>query len=202
MLTSPRAWRRLLLFIAFPFGLYGLFSLLAGGAYAVAVVGGNYFEDQTVYGANAAEARATGTWLATVLVVPNQVRYGQWEISFDQCWLEQLRTSHRPAWYKPRTLRWLPRATLNLRYHTRYLGPGKPVASDSPVMSCGQDGGGQYLVPDAEQSRTVYADILPDSTLALALPLDLRLTGGPDRPVYHFQVYPAGFHPLPQRSAK
>ena len=194
MFISPRSRPTLLLFIALPFGLYALFNFLMGGTYVLAIVGSNYMEDKTVYCRSAAEARATSAWVDTVLIVPSQIHYGHWEITFDQCWLEQLRESHRSAWYKPRTLRWEARSVFHLGYHARYFGPGKlPEMQARPLLTSAQGIGGQYLQQGAEQWYTVYADILPDSTLNIVLPLDLRLEDRPNQPDCQLQAYPASY---------
>ena len=87
-----------------PILLFLFLWLLSGGAYVAVVVADNYMSNQERYCRAAAEARAAGVLLDTVVVEPRLVRYGGYEVEFGSCWAEQLRESQRPAWYARRRI--------------------------------------------------------------------------------------------------
>lgn len=195
MSPKPGSRSRLWLYIALPFGLYVLFNVVVGGAYVLAVMSANYMEDRTLYNDSPAEARADRAFIDTVVVEPRVVRYGDYEVTFENCWLEQLRTSHRPAWDARRIVTDQPRAVFNLNYRTTYKGQPlaeKAYLADAPTLTCAQGTSGQDIGQNPQGNIAVFADVLADSGLDIELPLHLTLEGGPIRlPERRFVAYPA-----------
>ena len=203
MTQSLKTRNRIILYVALPFLLYGLFSLIVGGAYVLAVVGGHYRDDTTLYASSPDDARGAGVYLDTVIVEPRVVRYGDYEVTFANCWLQQLRTSHRPAWYAPREESKQPRALFILNFRTTYRG--KPLVDSEPsdnvpVLRCEEGGGGTYIGQEANQHIEVYADLLPVWGLAIDLPLRLNLFDGSARlPARTWVAHPAHLHAWPTK---
>ena len=187
----PKAWNRTLIFIALPFLLYGLFSVVMGGAYVLAVVGGGYLDDTTLYASSPAEARAADVYLDTVVVEPRVVRYGDYAVTFKTCWLQQLRTSHRPAWYAQRVESTQPRVLFILNYRATYRGRPVVDSENAPILSYVNGGGGNNISQEAEQHLAIYADLGPDTSLSEELPLRLALDDGPGQlPTRMLTAYP------------
>lgn len=191
-MQPSKAWKRTIIYVALPFLLYGLFNVVVGGAYVLAVVGGHYIDDTTLYASSPKEARAAGVYLDTVIVAPRVVRYGDYKVIFDNCWLQQLRTSHRPAWYAARVESKQPRALFILNYRTTYRGKPLGNSIDTPILTCEEGGtGGHYIGQEANQHLEIYADLLPVRGLMINLPLRLSLDDLSDRlPARTWLAYP------------
>ncbi|GAA4356994.1 hypothetical protein GCM10023185_21440 [Hymenobacter saemangeumensis] len=175
MTTPHRRRSRTLIYLALPFALYLLFNILGGALYALAVMGEHHMRNRTLYSASLAEARHTGGFADTVLVTPRRLQLGDYEVQFDDCWLEQLRSSHRPAWYRPRVERLNNRAAIYLHYRVSYQGRPLPGYQDAVTVYSEEGGQGSFSPRLERQRLEVYTEILPDSTLNLKLPLSLCL---------------------------
>ena len=192
MPTNSSSWSRLWLLLILPFGLYALFSVVMGGAYVLAVMGGNYMDDHTLYCNSPAEARAAGVFIDTVIIEPRVVRYGPYTVTFENCWVGQTRESHRESWYSRRVVTKKPRATVDLNFRATLKNQPITNAMDSPILSCEQGGGGISLGQQPRQHLSVYADMLPDGRLNIELPLALTLDYGLKKaPHVHFIAYPS-----------
>ena len=162
-----------------------------GGAYMLAVMGSNYMDDNTLYCKSPAEARAAGVFIDTVIVEPRVVRYGPYTVTFENCWVGQLRESHRESWDSRRVVTKKPRATVNLNFRATLDNQLITDAMNSPILSCEQ-GGGICLGQQPQQGLSVYADMLPDDHLSIELPLTLTLDYGLKKaPQVRFIAYPA-----------
>lgn len=190
----PASRSRLWLFLALPFAIYLLFNVAGGGIYVAAVMSDNYLSDQTLYCESPAEARAAGVFVDTVLVEPRVVRYGPYTITFENCWVGQLRSGHRENWYSRRVVTKQPRATVNLYFQATRNNQPITDPDNSPILTCEQGGGGIYLGQEPRQQLSVYADLLPDGSLNVELPLALTLNYGLKKvPQVRFIAYPASF---------
>ena len=191
MPTNSNSRSRLWLLVILPFGLYALFSVVMSGTYMLAVMGSNYMDDRTIYCDSPAEARAAGVFIDTVIVEPRVVRYGPYTVTFENCWVGQLRESHRESWDSWRVVTKKPRATINLNFRATLNNQLITDAMNSPILSCEQ-GGGICLGQQPQQGLSVYADMLPDDHLSIELPLTLTLDYGLKKaPQVRFIAYPA-----------
>ncbi len=174
-----------------------------GGYYVLAVVSGYYKDDTTLYASSPDDARGAGVYLDTVIVEPRVVRYGDYEVTFANCWLQQLRTSRRPAWYASREESKQPRALFILNFRTAYRG--KPLvdnenSKNNPVLMCEGGDGGHYIGQEANQHVEICADLLPVRGLAIDLPLRLTLLDGSAQlPARTWVAYPARLHTWPAK---
>ena len=199
----PTSRSRLWLFLALPFALYVLFNVVGGGIYAIAVMSAHHLSDQTLYCESPDEARAARVFIDTVLVEPRVVRYGPYTVTFENCWVGQLRNSHRENWYSRRVVTKQPRATVNLTLWATHNNQPIKDTNDSPILSCEQSNGGIYLGQQPRQQLTAYADLLPDGSLNVELPLALALDYGLKKaPQVRFIAYPASFKKRPTDQSK
>ena len=192
MSTKPVTSVRIPLYIALPIVLFILYNVMGGGIYAAYVMSDNYMSDRTIYCNSPAEARAAGVFVDTVIVTPRKVQYGPYTVTFENCWVEQLRESHRKLWYSRRVVTKQPRALISLSF--RATRNNQPITDpdNSPILTCEQGGGGLYLGQQPRQQLNVYADILPDGRLNIELPLSLTLDYGLKKaPQVCFIAYPA-----------
>lgn len=203
MPTNSNSRSRLWLLAILPFGLYALFSVVMGGAYVLAVMGSNYMDDHTIYCDSPAEARAAGVFIDTVIVEPRVVRYGPYTVTFENCWVGQLRESHRESWDSRRVVTKKPRATVSLNFRATLNNQLITDAMDSPILTCEQVGGGISLGQQPRQELNVYADMLPDGRLSIELPLTLTLDYGLKKaPQVRFIAYPAKSRKYPTGQTK
>lgn len=197
----PTSRSHLWLFLALPFALFVLFNVVGGGIYAIAVMSDNYMGGHTISCDSPAEARAAGIFIDTVLVEPRVVQYGAYTVTFENCWVGQLRDGHRENWYSRRVVTKQPRATINLNFRATRNNQPIPDADDSPILSCEQSNDGIYLNQKPRQQLDVYADLLPDGSLNVDFPLALTVDYGLKKaPQVRFIAYPASFkkHPADQ----
>lgn len=194
MSTKPVASVRIPLYLALPVAIFILYNALGGGIYAAFVMSDNYMSDRTIYCDSPAEARAAGVFIDTVIVEPRVVRYGPYTVAFEDCWVEQLRESHRESWYSRRVVTKQPRALVNLNFRATLNNQPIADAMNSPILTCEQDGGGISLGQQPHQNLGVYAGMLPDGRLDIKLPLALTLNTNNDlkkAPQLCFIAYPA-----------
>lgn len=192
MSTKPATSVRIPLYLALPVALFILYNVVGGGIYAAFVMSDNYMSDHTIYCNSLAEARAAGVFIDTVIVEPRVVRYGPYTVTFEDCWVEQLRESHRESWYSWRVVTKQPRARVRLNFRATLNNQPITDADDSPILTCEQGGGGIYLGQQPRQNLGVNADMLPDGRLNVELPLTLTLDYGLKKaPQVCFIAYPA-----------
>ena len=170
-------------------GGFGAVYALLTAWYVLGVMAAHHTDatDRTLLGCDSpAEARAAGTLLDTALVTPRTVRYGAYTLTFTAGWVEQLRTSHRPAWYARPVIRPSSEVWLRLRYRVRRHGPPPTSTLDVPYLASCCTGGvpidqREFIDIAAERLRPDYYH-LPDS-LKLAL-----VDGAGNRPPQVFRV--------------
>ncbi|MCC3156570.1 hypothetical protein LJ737_04930 [Hymenobacter sp. 15J16-1T3B] len=180
MSQRPTSSRPLWFWLALPFGIYALFNVLGGLLYALAVMGEHISragEREILACTSAAEARAAGVLLDTVLVTPRRAQYGRYTIEFTEGWLEELRETERPVWYAARTTRRADRVRLRVHYRVRRQGPPPAEPWDVPLLRYGQDYGATPI--DQEVPVEVDAPRLRPDYYQLPLPLELRIDDGP-----------------------
>ena len=203
MSTKPVASVRIPFYLAVPVAVFILFNMLGGGIYAAFVMSDNYMSNRTIYCNSPAEARAAGVFIDSVIVEPRVVRYGPYKVTFENCWVEQRRESHRESWYSRRVVTKQPRATINLNFRATLNNQLITDADDSPILSCEQGYHGVFLGQETQQQYIVYADILPDGRLNIELPLALTLDYGLKKaPKVCFVAYPAKSRKHPASQAK
>ncbi|GAB3829941.1 hypothetical protein [Hymenobacter jeollabukensis] len=179
MSNAPESSRPLWWFLALPFGIFCLYNVLGGLLYALAVMGSHLTHEegpQILSCASAAEARAAGVLLDTVLVTPRRIRYGAYTIEFTEGWLEELRETQRPAWYARPTVRPAGLVRLHIGYRVRRHDSAAPTA-DAPYLHYEQEYGGTPI--DQETPIEVVAPRLRPDYYHLPLPVRFSLDDGP-----------------------
>ncbi|RAK68173.1 hypothetical protein [Hymenobacter edaphi] len=180
MSNAPESGRPLWWFLALPFGIFCLYNVLGALLYALAVLGSHLAheeEPQILACASAAEARAAGVLLDTVLVTPRSVRYGAYSIEITEGWLEELRETQRPAWYARRTVRPAGLVCLRVGYRVRRHGPPPAKPWDVPLLHYEQDYGDTPI--DQETPVVVVAPRLRPDYYHLPLPVRFSIDDGP-----------------------